>query len=272
MNVIISLSRDIRAAPNPYDTNAQLTTSIRNNKSPPRRITAVDFDESETRRPIDCAAIYRKQEREDLDIISGVNKIYPEHSVPFKVFCDMETDGGGWTVIQRRGEFKPQVDFYRDWKDYKNGFGNGTGEFWLGNDKIYALTNQDKYDLRFDFEDYEGAKRFAVYSGFRIGDESTDYRMTFDAFIKGDAGDSLAGHNGMKFTTNDRDNDQSTRYGNCAQTYKGAWWYYDCHTVNPNGQRKNNNLGEGINWQTWHGWTYSLKKIEMKIRPSNFNL
>ncbi|CAF3702968.1 unnamed protein product [Adineta steineri] len=259
--------------------NARKISHPTTDGKPTKLHKSVNFDEDETRRPIDCAAIYRKQERDGSDITSGVYTIYPENSKSFKVFCDMETDGGGWTFIQRRGEFKPQEDFYRKWKDYKEGFGDGRGEFWLGNDRIYTLTNQDKYDLRFDFEDYGGAKRFAVYSGFRIGDESTDYRMTFDAFIKGDAGDSLAGHNktlaghnGMKFTTNDRDNDHSTRYGNCAQTYKGAWWYYDCHTVNPNGQRKNNNLGEGINWQTWHGWTYSLKKIEMKIRPSNFNL
>ncbi|CAF1071706.1 unnamed protein product [Adineta steineri] len=239
---------------------------------PTKKNKAVDFGESEIRRPIDCAAIYRKQEREDLDITSGVYKIYPEDSVAFKVFCDMETDGGGWTVIQRRGEFPRQEDFYRDWKDYKNGFGNGTREFWLGNDKIYTLTNQDKYDLRFDLEDYDGIKRFALYSGFRIGDESTNYRMTYDAFLKGDAGDSLAGQSGMQFTTKDRDNDLSTRYGNCAQTFKGAWWHKDCHFTNPNGERKNNNYGEGLNWYTWHGYYYSLKKIEMKIRPSNYKL
>ncbi|CAF0983386.1 unnamed protein product [Adineta steineri] len=241
----------------------------------------VNFDEDEKRDPIDCGAIYRSQERKGLDITSGVYKIYPEDSVPFKVFCDMETDGGGWTVIQRRGEFKHQEDFYQGWNDYKKGFGDGRGEFWLGNDKIYTLTNQRKYDLRFDLEDYEGAKRFALYSGFRIGDESTDYRMTYDNFVTGDAGDSLIGVssadnfktnvNGMKFTTKDRDNDGSSEW-NCAQHYKGGWWYNKCHAANPNGERKNNNSGEGIDWFTWHGLTYSLKKMEMKIRRSKFNL
>ncbi|CAF0817375.1 unnamed protein product [Adineta steineri] len=239
-------------------------------RRPRPHTTTEDSDEDKKRGPIDCAAIYRDQEREDLDSTNGVYEIYPRDITSFEVFCDMENDGGGWTLIQRRGEFRHQEDFYRDWNEYKNGFGNITREFWLGNDKIYTLTNQDKYDLRFDLEDYEGLKRFAVYSGFRIGDESTGYQMTYDAFLKGDAGDSLSSHKDMKFTTKDRDNDLSTQYGNCAQTYKGAWWYKDCHLSNPNGERKNNKLGEGLDWYSWHGYYYSLNKIEIKIRPSNF--
>ncbi|CAF4282739.1 unnamed protein product [Adineta steineri] len=243
-------------------------------QTPRGRHRTEDSDEDEKRDPIDCAAIYRNREREGLDITSGVYKIYPEDSKPFKVFCDMKTDGGGWTVIQRRGEFRHQENFYRDWMDYKKGFGDNTREFWLGNDNIYTLTNQDKYDLRFDLGDYDGAKRFAVYSGFRVGDESTGYRMTYDAFRKGNAGDSLTGDaktnvNGMKFTTKDRDNDLSPEW-NCAQHFKGGWWYKQCHQANPNGERENNKSSEGINWFTWHGYTYSLKKTEMKIRPSNF--
>ena len=52
-----------------------------------------------------------------------------------KVYCDMESDGGGWTVYQRRQD--GSEDFYRDWDDYVSGFGDLTGEFWLGLEKIY---------------------------------------------------------------------------------------------------------------------------------------
>jgi len=152
----------------------------------------------------------------------------------------------------------------------KKGFGRFQEEFWLGNDNISILTNQDVYKLRIDLEDQEGQRRFAVYSGFVVADESDNYRMTYDSFLNGDAGDGLAGHSGMQFTTKDRDHDQSTRYGNCAQTFKGAWWYKDCLFSNLNGLKHSTAYGEGIVWHPWHGYNYSLKKTEMKLRPVTF--
>lgn len=61
-------------------------------------------------------------------------------SPPFQVFCDMETSGGGWTIIQRRKS--GLVSFYRDWKQYKQGFGSIRGDFWLGNDHIHRLSRR----------------------------------------------------------------------------------------------------------------------------------
>ncbi|KAG3288312.1 ficolin-1, transcript variant X2 [Ictidomys tridecemlineatus] len=72
--------------------------------------------------------------------LSGWYTIYLSSCQPLTVLCDMHTDGGGWTVFQRR--LDGSVDFYRDWAAYKQGFGSQLGEFWLGNDNIQALTTQ----------------------------------------------------------------------------------------------------------------------------------
>ena len=82
------------------------------------------------------------------------------------------------------------------------------------------------------------------------------------------AGDSLTYQAGMAFSTKDRDNDVDSKY--CAQRYKGAWWYKVCHYSNLNGRYlggANTAHASGINWYHWLGYEYSLKKVEMKLRP-----
>ena len=105
---------------------------------------------------------------------SGVYTIQPNNSNnSFKVYCDMETDGGGWTVLLKRQD--GSVDFYRNWTDYKNGFGNLDGEYWLGLDNMYLLTNLsgDPPQLRVDLADWEGNTSFAKYNQFSVGDEDS---------------------------------------------------------------------------------------------------
>ena len=78
--------------------------------------------------------------------------------------------------------------------------------------------------------------------------------------------------NGQKFTTYDQDNDI---YGdNCAEVFRGGWWYGGCHRSNLNGHYYNGSHsaeteGMGINWFTWKGYKYSLPKTEIKIRPNS---
>ena len=173
----------------------------------------------------------------------------------------METDGGGWAVFQRRQD--GSVDFFRGWEDYKNGFGDLNGEFWLGLDKIHRLTTASsshgrQITLRIDLGDHEDNKRYAKYSTFQVADSSTNYRLTATGY-SGDAGDSLSYHNGRIFTTKDHD-------GGCANQYKGAWWYSSCHYSNLNGIYSSTAYGQGINWYHWKGYHYSLEFTEMKVR------
>ena len=106
------------------------------------------------------------------------------------MFCDMETDGGGWTVFQRRVD--GLVDFYLGWDDYKRGFGNLSGEFWLGNDNIHCLTSSAPQILMVDMEDFESDKRFAKYSTFSVASEQTGYQLSVAGY-SGSAGDSFSG-------------------------------------------------------------------------------
>jgi outer membrane murein-binding lipoprotein Lpp/predicted lipoprotein with Yx(FWY)xxD motif len=184
-----------------------------------------------------------------------------------KVYCDMTTEAGGWTVIQRRKD--GSVNFYRNYKEYSDGFGNLDGEFWLGNSIISAMTNKRTYQLRVDLEDYEGMSTFNEFSNFRVGSASTKYELESIGTYSGTGGNSMQKHLGMKFTTFDEDSDTDSE-ANCAVKFKGGWWYRACHDANLNGEYNNNALGEGINWYSWHGVYYSLKATEMKIRPTSF--
>ncbi|XP_035686085.1 ficolin-1-like [Branchiostoma floridae] len=178
----------------------------------------------------------------------------------------MDTDGGGWTVFQRRKD--GSVDFYLDWQNYKTGFGDLGGEFWLGNDNLHRLTAQGGYELRVDLEDFEGNTAYAKYSNFSVEDEGHLYRLTVGGY-SGTAGDGMAVHSTMLFSTKDNRHDihEST---DCAQTFKGGWWYARCHLANLNGLYHggpHQSFADGVNWGLWKGQYYSLKHTEMKIRP-----
>ena len=197
---------------------------------------------------------------------SGVYMINPDGHKPFSAFCDMKTNGGGWTVIQRRAD--GSVDFYKDWVNYKIGFGSNENEFWLGNEKIHRLTKRKSMMIRFDLEDVDGNKAFAEYKMFYIDGEGDNYKVHVSGY-SGTAGNSFSGTNGLQFSTKDRDHDTSSGRS-CASVYHGAWWYGNCHSSNLNGKYLNGphkSYANGINWSSFKGYHNSLKMTEMKIKP-----
>ena len=194
---------------------------------------------------------------------SGVYTIQPDNQPAFQAYCDMETDGGGWTVFQRRMD--GSVDFNRYWTDYQQGFGNLIGEFWLGLEKIHRLTS-NATELRVDLGDFQGNSAYAQYTNFSVGDSASKYILTATGY-SGTARNSLARHNGQRFTTRDQDNDASSI--NCAQSNEGGWWYWDCFDSNLNGPYRSEpqvSTGDGVMWGGWRGFRYSLKFTEMKLR------
>ena len=122
-----------------------------------------------------CAEIYQFGIK-----INGVYKINPDGLGEFEVYCDQKTAGGGWTVFQKRQD--GSVDFYRPWDDYKRGFGNLNGEFWLGLDKIHRLTVSGSYKLRVDLEDLHGSTAFAQYSSFAVTSERAKYQLSLGSY------------------------------------------------------------------------------------------
>ena len=125
--------------------------------------------------PKDCAELYKSGKT-----ASGVYTIHPDNSTAFEVYCDQTTDGGGWTVFQKR--LNGSVDFYRDWKEYKNGFGRVDGEFWLGLDDIHRLTSQSCNVLRVDLEDFSQGTAYAAYDRFVVEDESKNYKLNLGVY------------------------------------------------------------------------------------------
>ena len=204
---------------------------------------------------------------------SGIYSILPNSdSRPVQAYCDMDSAGGGWTVIQRRDDIQPRQDFYLGWAEYRRGFGNLTGEFWWGLENMHQLTssNETQYELRVELETFNGDQAFAVYRGFRVSSEDDGYRLTA-SYVTGGAGDGLLWSVNMKFTTKDRDHDQSSGSpGNCAQIFKGAFWYSNCASSSLNGPYHSERAaratnGHGIWWRTWRAQE-SHKKAQMKIR------
>lgn len=163
--------------------------------------------------------------------------------------------------------------FARNWNAYKNGFGDLDDEHWLGLERIYALTNGKKYKLRVDIQDWKNKWWFAEYDKFSIDGEVDAYKLHVSEY-HGNAGDAMQYHDGMGFSTHDRNNDKND--GICARWCRGAWWYRDCFQSNLNGRYYNTGpytsktgWGDGVVWRTLKNTNfYSLKAVTMKIRPS----
>ena len=176
----------------------------------------------------------------------------------------LSTDDGLWTVIQRR--FDGSVDFYRNWTDYKEGFGDASGEYWLGNEALYQLTSRSSYRLKVVLKAWDNMTAYAMYDTFHISNESDGYRLNIGGYT-GDAGDSMVPHNGQMFSTLDRDNDRTG--GSCATDNIGAWWYNNCYASNLNGHYFHYEVDWTVKGRiTWFSFKagISLKETAMMIQ------
>ncbi|XP_029920279.1 angiopoietin-2b [Myripristis murdjan] len=214
----------------------------------------------------DCAEILQSGVTEN-----GIYSIcLPNSTQTVKVFCDMKTRGGGWTVLQHRRN--GSVDFHRGWREYKMGFGEPSGEHWLGNDIIHKLTRSREYSLHVQLRDREGNEAYSHYDHFYIDGEENNYSLHAEGF-SGTAGrTSSLTHPGTQFSTKDRDNDRCTC--KCAQIASGGWWFEACGPSNLNGMyypgSSNIVRYNGIKWYYWKGPNMMATMTTMMVRPANF--
>ncbi|XP_029902196.1 fibrinogen-like 2a [Myripristis murdjan] len=229
--------------------------------------------------PRDCSDYNALEGRKN-----GVYRVTPDpRNGTFEVFCDMESFGGGWTVIQQR--LNGSISFNRTWAEYKKGFGNLRGEFWLGNDHIHLLTKAKDMILRIELEDFEGVREYAKYDHFYVANEFLRYRLSVSGY-SGTAGNAISfskqfNHDQKFFTTPDRDNDMYPS-GNCGAYYSSGWWFDACMSANLNGKyyhKRYKGVRNGIFWGTWHNmsteyyptnYRQAFKTVKMMIRPKNY--
>ncbi|KAK7066199.1 microfibrillar-associated protein 4 [Halocaridina rubra] len=201
----------------------------------------------------------------------GVFTVKPPKYRPTEVRCEIERGAVGWTVMLSRTNGIEL--FNRTYKEYQEGFGHPTGDYWIGNDFLHRLTTWKPHQLRVVMEDWDGQKTWAQYNRFRVAGPEDSYRITIEQFeADSAAGDGMEIHNGMLFSTYDRDDDNN-KDGNCAQLFGGGggWWYNNCYHVLPTGRYRSSGGMEygGVAWYPWRSVKHSLKAISLLLRRSS---
>ncbi|CAM4586713.1 unnamed protein product [Caretta caretta] len=137
----------------------------------PVRYLGREHKKSEQTFPQDCAETHKQRTQG-----SGICTIQPiplQH--PFEAYCDMVTDGDGWTVFQCQQD--GSLDFTRTWQEYRLGFGSWQGESWLGNKQRHSLTLLGQHALCMELEDWFGIQCHTTYHKFRGASKANKYQL-----------------------------------------------------------------------------------------------
>ena len=193
-----------------------------------------------------------------LPIASGIKTISTGTFSTANVYCDMNTDNGGWTVIQRNRK-NSQTSFNRSWKEYEEGFGRVHLDFWAGLKLIHALTQSGQWEMRMDYQKQDGNNNWEYlhYDHFRVESANNKYQLHLSGYT-GEAqfnpfGDGRTA-NGTELNTSVNDTDL-TDSEKCAALHNGGWW--NCYYININRQ------------PPIYGRQNVVLYTEMKIRPKD---
>ncbi|KAL8573205.1 hypothetical protein ACOMHN_036190 [Nucella lapillus] len=189
-------------------------------------------------------------------------------SAPFKVFCRRYTSTRTY-IMDRR---KPEENFTRNWLEYRNGFGNLEEDYWIGLEKMYALTNDRDQELRINVKVLNNSDYVISYFNFRISDETSGYKLSVNVSRMNTSDNCFRTLVNSRFSTFDHDRD-GERGVNCAAKRKGGFWFNakaNCSDCNPTGILNQPTTGErqGFEWEGF--WTSvihqaALFKVSMYI-------
>ncbi|XP_033235364.1 ficolin-1-like [Drosophila pseudoobscura] len=190
---------------------------------------------------------------------------------PFPVPCESRVAGPGWIVVQRR--IDGAVSFERQWAEYVNGFGDLSGEFFIGLQKLHCLTKHRRHELYIELQDFNGSVAHARYDNFQVGSEEEAFELQSLGEYSGTAGDSLTHHLNGNFSTPDQDSKLSTTEICPPISNFGGWWFEDCAQSSLNGRYMDydanaDNTQRGIFWASWRPSDRMalIKSVKIMIR------
>ena len=199
---------------------------------------------------------------------SGVYDISNVCGQPFALYaqmqarCDMKNNDSGWLVLVRR---TPDVDervyFDRKWDEYEKGFGDLNTEFWYGLKNMHCLTNREPVEVQINLKKRHGTSTTLKYGHFVVDGPDNQYTLHVSD-PKQSGFDFLGYHNGMKFSTRDKDNDKDSRH--CAEVYHGGWWFNACYRMD---LTESHTVGPRLYNAGFIPYDYA----EMSIRPKRCN-
>ncbi|WAR16350.1 FCN3-like protein [Mya arenaria] len=206
--------------------------------------------------PVDCYDLHKQNQ----GLPSGVYNVSLWRShVGIRVFCDMTTASGGWTVIQHR--YDGSVDFYRNLYEYTHGFGDVSTEFWLGLSYIKEIADKGNTTIRMEVSAADGSSAYEEWPEFRLG-----VAPTYTLHVGG-RGTGTAGDLRRYFERYNNGSDFTAKGSFCGDKVHGGWWYRGCTYINLNGEYVTPGTRSGYG-SGWGGMVYPSFRYKSSLKTS----